>query len=153
MVLWFMGSFPSKSSWGVGGDKLLWAKTNDEVVLCVSALCSDLSSFRKPILRTMVSRAGGEREEADVQCVPWQGRVGERDRQAAAFLGLDVRDSRHFPSGTLSPRALRSLHLLHPPDYGSNPSFTCAHHEYLQSPTVGKFLQLPPGCCLKRLQR
>lgn len=56
-----------------------------------------------------MSWAGGEREEADVQ-----GRVGERDRQAAAFLGLDVRDSRHFPSGTLNPQAPGSSHLLHP---------------------------------------
>lgn len=88
-----------------------------------------------------------------MQCVPWQGRAGERDRQVAAFLGLDVRDSRLFPSGTLNPWALGSLHLPHPLYYGSNPSFTCAHHEYLQSPTVGKFLQLPPGCCLKCLQR
>lgn len=43
-----------------------------------------------------------------MQCVPWQGRVGERDRQVAAFLGLDVRDSRLFPSGTLNPWALGS---------------------------------------------
>lgn len=75
--------------------------------------------------------ARGERGEADVQGVLWQGRVSTRDRQAAAFLGLDVQNLRHFHRETLKTLGFRQLTPASSSYYGSNPKFSCARHEYL----------------------
>lgn len=37
-----------------------------------------------------------------------------------------------FTEGLVTAQVPGSLHLLPPPSYGSNPSFTCAHRGYLQ---------------------
>lgn len=79
--------------------------------------------------------------------------AGQVGRQAGAFLAWMCGAPGIFPERLSYPWTLESLHLLPPLYYGSNPSFSCAHHGYSRSPTVGEFLQLPPGCCLKRWQR
>lgn len=76
----------------------------------------------------MVSQAR-ERGEAGVL---WQGRVG---RQAGAFLAWMCGTPGMLTERLSCPWTLESFHLLPPLYYGSNPSFSCAHHGYSWSLT------------------
>lgn len=81
---------------------MLWGETNDDLALCVPVLHLNLFSFRVPILMDQ-GESGKGREKRDRHAV-WTvaGWVDKRDRQAAAFLGLDVWDP--WQRGSPHPR-------------------------------------------------